>query len=112
MEVHLIIQALPEAVAEHGLEIPAGGSQHCPMARERPVPCPKGDISEHAVLPQRVQVGQDTVWVGGLVKKQDVHGAGAGAGFTVLVDADRHGGQDLACRETNRETIIPLSSLI
>lgn len=88
MEVHLIIQALSEAIAKHGFKVSAGGSQHCAMTWERPVSCPKGDIGEHAVLPQGVQMGQHTVRVGSFVKKQDVHGAGARPGFTVLVDAD------------------------
>jgi len=63
-----------------------------PVAWERAVPGPQGDVSEHALFSQRVQVGQDAVGVRELVEQRDVHGAGAGAGLAILVDGHRHCG--------------------
>ena len=63
-----------------------------PVAWERAVPGPQRDIGEHALFPQRVQVGQDAVGMGRLVEQRDVHGARAGAGFAVLMNGHRHGG--------------------
>lgn len=34
-----------------------------PVAWEGAIPGPQSDISEHALLPHSVQVGQDAVWM-------------------------------------------------
>lgn len=62
-----------------------------PVAGEGAIPGPQSDISEHALLPHGVQVGQDAVGMGRLVEQRDVHGARAGAGFPILMNSHRHG---------------------
>ena len=61
------------------------------MTGEGALPGPQGDVGEHALFPQCVQVCQDTVGVRGLVEQRDVHRTGAGARLAVLVHAHRHG---------------------
>ena len=63
-----------------------------PVAWERAVPGPQNDISEQALFPQGVQVGQHTVGMGRLVEQRDVHGARASAGLAILMNGHRHGG--------------------
>lgn len=87
-EVHLVVQALPQASTEHGLKVAAACSQYGPMAGEGAVPCPQCHISEHALLSEGVEVGEHTVWMRRLMEQRDVHGARAGPGLAVLVDAD------------------------
>lgn len=71
-----------------------------PVARKGAIPGPQRDVGEHALLPQRVQVGQDAVGVRRLVEQRDVHGARAGAGLAILVDGHRHGGRVRPCQVT------------
>lgn len=58
-----------------------------PVALEGAIPSPQSDISKHALFPHGVQVGEDAVRVGRLVEQRDVHGARAGAGFTMLMNS-------------------------
>jgi hypothetical protein len=46
------------------------------------------DIGEQALLAQEVQVREDAVCIGGLMKQIDVNGAAAGPGLAVLMHAD------------------------
>lgn len=61
-----------------------------PVAWEGSIPGPQSDISEHALFPHGVQMSQDTVRMWRLVEQWDVHGARAGAGFTMLMNGHRH----------------------
>lgn len=90
MEVNLTGLTFPQATAEHGLKVATAGSQHCAVAGKGAAASMEQDVGEKPLLPQRVEVHKDAVGIGGLVKKVDVHGAGAGSRFSVLMDAHGH----------------------
>lgn len=89
-EVHFTVLALSQPSAEHGFKVAAACGQHGSVARERTVSGMQQDISEEPLLTKSVQMHQHAVSVRGLVEQIDVHGARAGTGLAVLVDADRH----------------------
>lgn len=62
-----------------------------PVAWKGAVAGPQRNICENALFPHGVKVSEDTVRMGRLVKQGDVHGARAGAGFTILMNCHGHG---------------------